>query len=93
VTNNQRRQTRLGCVRDSRDSRGQTYSGLVFYVPTALQTSRLELGGDAYTTIFESWEVVRQVLHDPLTLPIHKATFCTFMAISGTKRAMYFQGY
>lgn len=34
---------------------------------TALRASRLELGGDVYAVVFESWEVTRWVLHDPFT--------------------------
>ena len=39
----------------------------VKYGPTALRASRLELGGDVYTMVLESWEVTRQVIHDPFT--------------------------
>ena len=39
----------------------------VKYGPTALRASRLELGGDVYAMVLESWEVTRRVIHDPFT--------------------------
>jgi len=51
------------------------------YGPTALRTSRLELGGDVYTMVFESWEVTRRVLHDPFS-PFANSVLSRFFTVS-----------